>query len=199
MFTGIVQATGRIVREQPRAGGKRIWVQLDHAPFDANLGDSIAVDGCCLTVVAREEGGYSFDLSDETLAKTRFATLQEGAIVNLEPALRVGDRLGGHWVTGHVDGIGRIAKRKRCGEDLELAIEVPRALQRYCVEKGSIAVNGVSLTINALSPSGIFVRLIPHTIANTNLGLLQEGDAVNLEADLLAKHLERLLQFVEQR
>ncbi|MGH8619101.1 MAG: riboflavin synthase [Burkholderiales bacterium] len=191
MFTGLVQAVGSIARAQAGRGGTRIAIAagaLDLA--DVAIGDSIAVNGCCLTVVAC--GGQSFeaDVSAETLAcTTGFAA---GAPVNLEKALRLADRLGGHLMTGHVDGTGKVAAFARDGDSWRLAIDVPKALAPYVARKGSIAVHGVSLTVNAVRGARFEVNLIPHTLAQTNLRGLARGAKVNLEVDLMARYAERL-------
>jgi riboflavin synthase len=154
------------------------------------VGDSIAVDGACLTVVARAGRTFRADVSRETLAcTTGFAA---GGRVNLEKSLRASDRLGGHLVSGHVDGIGRVASIKRSGDNRIVAIAAPRAIAKYIARKGSIAVNGVSLTVNAVDGATFTVNLIPHTLKTTNLGGLRGGDKVNLEADMLARYAERL-------
>jgi riboflavin synthase len=153
-----------------------------------DLGDSIAVDGVCLTVVAQENGTLAFDAVPETLARTSLGTLDRGSRVNLEPALRAGDALGGHYVQGHVDGVGTV---RSVGE--LTWFDAPRDLLRYVVEKGSIAVQGTSLTVAATDDEGFAVALIPHTLQETTLGSLKPGDSVNLEADVLAKYVEKLL------
>jgi riboflavin synthase len=178
MFTGIVRERGRVVRFEDG----RLVVESILAP---ERGDSVAVDGVCLTVVDRRDGQLAFDVVAETLARAK----PFGAEVNLEPALLAGEPLGGHYVQGHVDGVGRV----RSAESDRLEIEAPPAVLRYCVEKGSIAVDGVSLTIAALHDETFEVALVPHTLAATTLGSLEPGDPVNLEADVLAKYVERLL------
>ena len=194
MFTGIVQDVGEIVAWERAAHGVRLRVATALDTSRMTLGDSVAVDGCCLTIVAHEEGVLAFDLSGETLARTRFRALGVGARVNLEPALRAGDPIGGHFVTGHVDGVGRVARRHRLGDHLGMEIAMPEGLMRYMAEKGSVAVNGVSLTINALTRDGVRLHLIPHTLQRTNLGALAPGDPVNIEVDLLARYLARLME-----
>nr|MBA2331293.1 riboflavin synthase [Actinomycetota bacterium] len=155
----------------------------------AGLGDSVALDGVCLTVVEASEGRLAFDVVPETLARVK----PFGALVNVEPALRAGEPLGGHYVQGHVDGVGRIASVRTEGDGVRLEIDAPSELNRYCVEKGSITVEGVSLTVAALTESGFEVALVPHTLQVTTLSRLAPGDPVNLEADVLAKYVERLL------
>lgn len=188
MFTGLVQSVATVrsfddhvlVLDVPAPDGP--WV----------LGESVAVNGCCLTVVAFDDG-LRFDLSPETLARTTFAAVKTGSRVNIERALRAGDRLGGHFVQGHVDGVGRLVAITPSAVGTTLRFEVPEGLERLLIDKGSIAVDGVSLTV--VTPAGreFDVALIPHTMEATNLGDRRVGDAVNLEADVLAKHVQRLL------
>ena len=178
MFTGIVRERARTVSLED----DRLVVESSLA---AEIGDSISVDGVCLTVVEAQNGHLAFDVLDETTARSKGF----GPAVNLEPALAAGEPLGGHYVQGHVDGIGRV--RSREGE--RLTIEAPAEILRYCVEKGSIAVDGVSLTIAALDEASFTVALVEHTLEVTTLGSLQPGDAVNLEVDILAKYVEKLV------
>ena len=180
MFTGIVREVGRVVEFD----GSRLVVE---ATTNAAGGDSVAVDGVCLTVL--DGSRLAFDVVPETLSRTTLGALRPGDGVNIEPALRAGDPLGGHHVQGHVDGIGRV---RSTGEPVW--IDAPVDILRYCVEKGSITVDGVSLTIAAVDDAGFAVALIPHTLTATTLGELEAGDAVNLEADVLAKYVERLLE-----
>jgi riboflavin synthase len=189
MFTGIVREVGEV--EAVEAGGEQVRLRI-RAPETAAgtaVGDSVAVNGVCLTAVEAADGVLAFDAVPETLRRSSLGRLVSGAAVNVEPAVRAGEPLGGHFVQGHVDGVGRV--RRVDAEGVE--VEAPAEVLRYCVEKGSIAVEGVSLTIAALAGDGFSVALIPHTRAVTTLGRLREGDEVNLEADLLAKHVERLL------
>jgi riboflavin synthase len=192
VFTGIVEAQGRVRAVEPAGGGLRVVIDagaLDLA--DVAVGDSIAVDGCCLTVVALDPPAFTVDVSQETLACTR--GFEAGRAVNLEKALRLSDRLGGHLVAGHVDGVGQIARFEPAGESWLLEVCSPAALATYLARKGSIAVNGVSLTVNQVEGLRFTVNLIPHTLAVTNLGGLRPGDRVNLEVDLVARYLERLV------
>jgi riboflavin synthase len=191
MFSGMVSAIGT-VREARRApGGLRIVVDAAGLGLrDVAVGDSIAVNGACLTVVARMGRTFRADVSRETLACT--AGFAAGGRVNLEKALRAADRLGGHLVSGHVDGVGSVTRIERSGGNRRLAVAVPKALAKYVARKGSIAVNGVSLTVNEVNGATFTVNLIPHTLKETNLGGLREGDKVNLEVDMLARYLERL-------
>jgi riboflavin synthase len=179
MFTGIVRELGRVASFD----GARLVVDT---ALEAGLGDSVSINGVCLTVVANSDG-LSFDVVAETLSRTTLGGLAAGGAVNLEPALRAGEPLGGHIVQGHVDAVGRV---RSVGEPVW--IDAPPDVLRYCVEKGSIAVDGVSLTIAALDDAGFAVALVPHTLAVTTLGRAQTGTAVNLEVDVLAKYVERL-------
>jgi riboflavin synthase len=159
---------------------------------DAALGDSVAIDGCCLTVVAIEGDRLSFDAVPETLRRTTLGRLRPGTLVNLEPALRAGDRMGGHVVQGHVDAVGSLASAEPEGDAVNMTFRAPEDVLRYVIEKGSISVNGVSLTVTAFDDESFSVSVIPHTRAVTNLGRLAPGDEVNLEADLFGKYVERL-------
>jgi riboflavin synthase len=193
MFTGIVQAVGRIAAIEPRAEGVRLAVDAGaFAEHDLALGDSVAVNGCCLTAVSIEGSTIRFDVSAETLRCT--AGLDTAAPVNLEKALRFSDRLGGHLMSGHVDGVGVIERLAPVADQgsVLLDVAVPRSLARFVAPKGSIAVDGVSLTVNAVDGHRFSVNLIPHTLAVTVLGARREGDSVNLEVDLIARYLERL-------
>jgi len=195
MFTGIVQAVGEVTASAAAAEGARITVASGRLPpGDTRVGDSVAVSGCCLTVVAMSADTLSFDVSAETLrCTTGFAV---GRRVNLELALRLADRLGGHLMSGHVDGVGTVTAMAAVADDAhgswELAIEAPASLARLIAAKGSIAVDGVSLTVNAVRGGNFAVNLIPHTLAATTLGTLAAGAAVNLEADLVARYVARL-------
>ena len=193
MFSGIVSAVGRIAAVTPTAGGVRLAVDaggLDLA--DVAIGDSVAVNGVCLTVTARVGGRFEADVSRETLACT--SGFAAGASVNLEKALRLADRLGGHLVSGHVDGVGAVARVEAVGDNRLVAVSVPRELARYVARKGSVAVNGVSLTVNEVNGAEFAVNLIPHTLAATNLGAAVVGDRVNIEVDQMARYIERLSQ-----
>ena len=195
MFTGIIQSTGRIARVEPRGGDLRLVVAAPgFDAIDIALGDSISVSGCCLTVVAIDDATLAFDVSSETLSLTTLGGLREGDGVNLEPALRLSDRLGGHLVSGHVDGVGRIVSIEPDARSQRWRIAAPRELLRYVASKGSICVDGVSLTVNAVDDNDFEVNLIPHTVAATTFRERRDGDRVNLEIDLLARYLERLSQ-----
>jgi riboflavin synthase len=193
MFTGIVRELGRIAAASGGADGVRLVVEAPATAAETSLGDSIAVNGCCLTAVAVEDRTISFDAVPETLARTSLAQLKPGAAVNIEPALRAGEPLGGHYVQGHVDGLGRIRSVEPEGEGRRIWVDTPPEVLRYCVEKGSIAVEGTSLTVAALDDYGFAVALIPHTLAETTLGVVAADDPVNLEVDVLAKYVERLV------
>jgi riboflavin synthase len=193
MFTGIVAAVGRIARAHTSADNVRIDIECGGLPLeDVVLGDSIAVNGVCLTVVAKSPNLCAFDVSRETLNCT--AGLQRvGAAVNLEKAMRLADRIGGHLVTGHVDGIGIVTSLQEESAHLRMSIRVPRELLHLVARKGSIAVNGVSLTVNEVVADEFGVNLIPHTLAMTNLKELAAGSQVNLEVDMIARYVERIL------
>ena len=193
MFTGLVRERGRIAARTGGDDGVRLVVAAPQIAAGTSVGDSVSIDGCCLTAVAVEDGSIAFDAVPETLGRTALAQLEAGDEVNLEPALRAGEPLGGHYVQGHVDGLGRVRSLAREGDGARLWIDAPPELLRYCVEKGSIAVQGVSLTIAALDEAGFAVALVPHTLGATTLGSLVAGAPVNLEADVLAKYVERLV------
>jgi riboflavin synthase len=197
MFSGIVEAVGRVRGIVIAPTGYRMTIDAGDLDLsDVAIGDSIAVNGCCLTVVDLADGVFGMDVSKETVDCT--AGLTEGASVNLEKALQISDRLGGHLVTGHVDGVGTVVEFVPEGESWRLKIEVPSSLARFVARKGSVTVNGVSLTVNEVSGQSFGVNLIPHTLAATNLKDLAPGATVNLEVDLIARYLERLLQASER-
>jgi riboflavin synthase len=193
MFTGLVQAVGRVVEE--RQAGRSAHLVIDAGKLemdDVAVGDSIACNGVCLTVTRLTGGGFAVDVSQETLRLT--AGLGKGMAVNLEKSLRLADRLGGHLVSGHVDGVGEVTQVAAADGNREMTIAFPQGLRRYIARKGSVTVNGVSLTVNAAGDGEFAVNLIPHTLAATNLGNLKNGDAVNLEVDLVARYVERMLE-----
>jgi riboflavin synthase len=194
MFTGLIQAIGRIAATADDGHGGRVLSIAEPvlAPVLV-LGESVAVNGCCLTVTAIESERFSFQTGPETLAKTNLGKLSIGDSVNLEQALRLGDRLGGHFVTGHIDGVGTIARKEQQGEWLFLEFACPDSFNELIVDKGSIAVDGVSLTVVKTEPGKFSVMLIPHTRDHTTLGAKAAGDPVNLELDLLAKHVRKLI------
>ena len=192
MFTGIIAAVGRIAEVAPGAGGVKLRVEAGGLALgDVAPGDSIAVSGVCLTVVGLHEGAFDVDVSRETLACV--AGFEGGAEVNLEKALRLADRLGGHLVSGHVDGIGSVERFEAIGDNRLLQISVQPELARYIARKGSVAVDGVSLTVNDVESARFRVNLIPHTLAHTNFGRLAAGAKVNIEIDLIARYVERAM------
>jgi riboflavin synthase len=189
MFTGLVREVGTVAS----MNGGRLTIDAPETARGVQLGDSVAIDGVCLTVVARVDATLSFDAVPETLGRTALGTLDQGSRVNLEPALRAGDALGGHYVQGHVDGVGAVQTVAPEGEGRRVRFEAPAELLRYIVEKGSIAVQGTSLTVAAVDETGFEVALIPHTLQATTLGELTPEQQVNLETDVLAKYVEKLL------
>lgn len=192
MFSGIIEATGVIEAAEEQGENLRLTVTSQKLGMqDVRLGDSIAVNGVCLTVVAFSEAGFSADVSPETLRCT--CGLELGAAVNLEKAMRYGDRVGGHLVSGHVDGVGQVTRLAKHGDHWQVEFEAPAELARFIARKGSIAVNGVSLTVNRVDNARFEVNLIPHTWSVTTLELLEQGSRVNLEIDMLARYLERML------
>jgi riboflavin synthase len=190
MFTGIVQALGRVRTLTPARGGARL--EIESALRGLALGESIAVNGACMTVVKKGRGRFAVDVSPESLRRTALGALRPGAAVNLERALTLADRLGGHLVQGHVDGVGRVARITSQANAWTYTFEAPERVARYLVEKGSVAVDGVSLTVAAIRGRRFDVAVIPHTARHTTLGDRKAGDAVNLETDVLAKYVEKL-------
>jgi riboflavin synthase len=186
MFTGLVREVGRVASFED--GRLRIESELAAA-----IGDSVSINGCCLTVVDGDRRTLAFDAVPETLARTTLGRLEPGAGVNLEPAIRAGEPLGGHYVQGHVDGVGSVRSVESEGDGKRVWFDAPGDVLRYCVEKGSVSVDGVSLTIAGLDENGFAVALVPHTLSVTTLGALEPGNQVNLEADVLAKYVERLV------
>ena len=196
MFTGIVEELGHVRAVTPNAGGARIEIDAARVLEDARIGDSIAVNGCCLTVVELDHAGWAADAVTETLDRTSLGTLATGDPVNLERPVRVQDRLGGHIVQGHVDGVGTLCARDPLPDgSTRMRFELPAALVRYVVEKGSITLDGISLTVAALDDAThtVEIAVIPHTLSVTTLGPKRPGDPINVEVDILAKHVERLL------
>lgn len=193
MFSGLIEAKISVLGIEPEPGGIRMRVSRPPSFDDVKLGDSIAVNGCCLTVVALDAQSMSFQAGTETLSKTTLGRLAAGSLVNAERSLALGDRLGGHLVTGHVDGLGMLSVRNDQAEWSDMSFEAPAPLLRQMAPKGSITIDGVSLTLVNVSDVSFSVALIPHTLGHTTLGQFSVGDAVNLETDLLAKYVQRQL------
>jgi riboflavin synthase len=199
MFTGLIEGVGTLAAREDRGGDARLRIDIGSLPWlgggtgDVVLGESIAVNGACMTVVEFDAESFAFDASTESLALTTLGRLPIGARVNLERAMRASDRLGGHLVTGHVDGIGQVLDIREDARAQRWRIAAPAELMRYIARKGSICVDGVSLTVNAVDEAGFEVALIPHTVAHTAFAATRAGDVVNLEIDLVARYVERLL------
>jgi len=194
MFTGIIQAVGKIAAIEARSGDARLRIETGKLDMrDVHAGDSIAVGGVCLTAVAHATNEFTADVSGETLSRTTLGRLRAGDAVNLEKALTLATPLGGHLVSGHVDGVGTVVNRHEDGRSVRFRIRVPETLAKYIAEKGSICVDGVSLTVNVVQGAEFEVNLVPHTLQETTLNLLQNGSEVNLEVDILARYLERLM------
>lgn len=194
MFTGIIQAVGSIRRRDPKGEDMRMVIEVGGLDLSrANIGDSIAVNGVCLTAVALSADSFEADVSGETLARSTLGALREGDRVNLEAALTLATPLGGHLVSGHVDGLGEVVERRPDGRSERFRIRAPDALARYIAEKGSICVDGVSLTVNKVDGAVFDVNIVPHTLSATTIGEFQPGRQVNLEVDIIARYLERLM------
>ena len=193
MFTGLIREVGRVLSREGSADGVRLTIEAPQTAAETQVGDSIAINGVCLTVVAVAGDSFAFDAVPETLDRSSLGTLDHGSRVNLEPALRAGEALGGHYVQGHVDGVGAVRSVEPEGDGKRIWFDAAPELLRYVVEKGSIAVQGTSLTVAAVDDTGFAVALIPHTLEVTTLGELEPEDPVNLEADVLAKYAEKLL------
>ncbi len=195
MFTGLIEGVGTLASRQLRGGDARLRIAVGSLPFDGvAMGESIAVNGVCLTVVGFDHAHFEADASNETLALTTLGALAPGTALNLERAMRPTDRLGGHLVSGHVDGVGAVAAIAQDARAQRWRFTAPAALMKYVASKGSICVDGVSLTVNAVHADGFEVTLVPHTVAHTAFANAAQGDAVNLEVDLLARYVERLLE-----
>jgi riboflavin synthase len=193
MFTGIIEEKGKVLRLEYRGQEKKLTIELPPYLTEVQLGDSININGVCLTVVQKKEQRIELDLSQETLQKTILRELREGDQVNLERALKLTGRLGGHIVTGHIDGIGEIIGKKKERDFFRLWIRIPESISRYVVQKGSIAIDGISLTVNECKGEEIQLTLIPYTIEKTTLLDKKVGDQVNVETDILGKYVEKLL------
>jgi len=195
MFTGIVQEVGRVRRIEQRGENRRITIAAKNVSKDLKTGDSVAVSGVCLTAVDIKTESFSADLAPETWVRTSLSRLKEGALVNLELPMKADGRFGGHIVQGHVDGLGRVIALERIAdsENFWLRIELPREIEKYTVYKGSISIEGISLTVAKLEGTSCTVAIIPHTVEMTNLNSLKPGDPVNLEADLIAKYVEKMM------
>lgn len=193
MFTGIIEETGEILSLSASGGGTRLTIEASVITQDTRIGDSVAINGCCLTVTDLDNGAISFDLLNETLLRTNLKDVQPGSPVNLERALAANGRLGGHFVQGHIDCTSPVLAFEKTGADFMLEIALPPEFARYAAYKGSIAVNGISLTVAELKETSIVIWIIPHTLEVTNLRAIKAGCLVNLEFDMLAKYVERIL------
>jgi riboflavin synthase len=194
MFTGIIEGTGRVISVEETNVGRRLGVSADLATDGLDTGESIAVAGACMTVVLSQSGSFVFDVSAESLRRTTLGAFAEGDAVNLERSLKFGDRLGGHMVSGHIDGLGRLAARRAEGDSTLLTFEVPQELTRLTVEKGSVAIDGVSLTCFSCRKDSFEVAVVPHTLEVTTLGGLGEGQRVNVETDVLGRYVAKLVE-----
>lgn len=194
MFTGIIEGLGTISKLRPSGQGRRIAITADFGLGQTKIGDSIAVNGACLTAVRIDSNRFEADLSPETILRTTFGKASTGDRVNLERALRFSDRLDGHLVSGHIDGVGEITEMKSSGNVILISFSADESLTRYMIPKGSIAVDGISLTINHCSRNGFEVSIIPHTAGLTSLGFKKKGEHVNLETDMIGKYVERFVR-----
>ncbi|HJP18351.1 MAG TPA: riboflavin synthase [Nitrospinota bacterium] len=193
MFTGIIEQAGKIKSFLKRGNQAKITIEFHESASDLTLGESIAVNGVCLTVVKIGNGYFATDISEETLDRTNLGELKPTDKVNLERSLKIGERLGGHFVSGHIDGVGRISKKIRKGEEIVLTIKAPEKIMKYVVEKGSIAVDGISLTVASCDEKSITISIISHTEVCTNLKWKKSGDVVNLENDMIGKYIEKFV------
>ena len=198
MFTGLIEGTGKLKTVEPRGKDMRLSIQASFDLEGFQTGESVAVDGVCLTVVSWQARAFTLDVSQETLSRTTLGQRSVGDEVNLERALRLGDRLGGHLVNGHVDGKARVMARKQRGDSLVFVFEVAAELGRYIIEKGSVAVNGVSLTVNRCDEQSFDVNIVPHTARVTTIGSLRVGDEVNIEVDIIGKYVERFVRPMQE-
>ena len=199
MFTGLIEEVGRVLKIEVKGSSARIAVAAGFPPNEVRIGDSIAVNGACLTVVEKGSGAFTFDASPETISRTSFRTLKSGSPVNLERAMRLSDRLDGHLVAGHVDCVAAIAERREVSGNIVFTFRIPREFAKYVAEKGSVAIDGISLTVNAVGPETFSVNIIPLTTARTTLADKRVGDEVNIETDMLCKYLERLMKGRDDR
>jgi riboflavin synthase len=193
MFTGIIEGLGTITAVRSSGAGRRLTVEAGFDLSGSKIGDSISVSGACLTAVQIGARRFDVDVSPETLAKTTFGDARVGERVNLERAMRLSDRIDGHLVSGHIDGIGAIDSRDAVGNAIVVAITVPEGLARYMIVKGSVAVDGISLTINSLEPGRFSISIIPHTAGLTTIGIKRKGDRVNIETDMIGKYVEKFI------
>jgi riboflavin synthase len=193
MFTGLIEGTGTLQRTERHGPDARMVIRPDFRMENPVMGESISVDGACLTVIDFRQDAFTADVSAETVGRTTLGGKIPGSRLNLERALRLGDRLGGHLVTGHIDGIGVLRERKSEGRSLRLFFEVPPEIMRYVIEKGSVAINGISLTVNGVSGACFDVNIVPHTALSTTIGVLEPGAEVNIETDLIGKYVEKLV------
>ena len=198
MFTGLIEGTGKLKTIEPRGKDMRLSIQASFDLEGFQTGESVAVDGICLTVVSWQARAFTVDVSQETLSRSTLGQRSVGDEVNLERALRLGDRLGGHLVNGHVDGKARVMARKQRGDSLVFVFEVVAELGRYIIEKGSVAVNGVSLTVNRCDEQSFDVNIVPHTARVTTIGSLRVGDEVNIEVDIIGKYVERFVRPMQE-
>jgi len=194
MFTGLIEGIGTLLRIDRHGPDAQMVIRPRYSMEKIVPGESIAVDGACLTVVSFESGAFAADVSAETLNRTTLGRKKSGALLNLERALRLGDRLGGHFVSGHVDGVGALREKRPEGRSLRLSFDMPREMSRYFIEKGSVAVNGVSLTVNSCSEGAFDVNVVPHTGQETTISEIRIGEAVNIETDLIGKYVEKLMK-----
>ena len=199
MFTGIIEGQGKVTRITPQEQGNRLFVTTDFKLEGAKIGDSIAVNGACLTAVALSDTSFEADVSPETVSKTTFNRIRIGDTVNIERALRFSDRLDGHLVSGHIDGVGTIKEKKKAGNAVIINIETSGSLCRYIIRKGSVAVDGVSLTVNKHVQNSFEVSIIPHTSKITTIAVKKPGDPVNIETDMIGKYVERFLNHSDKK